>query len=145
MAAVDDAGTDGEPRRAGLQRAAAAVGDRWTLLVVDALLGGPGRYSDLEEQVAGISPTVLSARLKELEAGGLVVATPYQDRPVRHEYRLTDRGRSLASVLDLLAAWGDEEAGAAIHQRCGTALTAVPWCPTCEESVADADEDLIHL
>ena len=139
-----DAGT-AEARRAGLERAAASVGDRWTLLVVDALLAGPARYSDIEERVAGISPNVLSARLKQLEGTGLVVAAPYQSRPVRHDYRLTDRGRALASVLDLLAAWGDEGVPAPTHPRCGTPLTAVLWCATCEEPVTEDDADLIHL
>lgn len=138
--AEDDART----RRAALDRAATLVGDRWSLVVVDALLAGGARFSDLEDAVAGISPNVLSARLKQLEAHGVVVAEPYQRRPVRHEYRLTDRGRALAAVLDLLATWADDEVAPPTHARCGTALTAVLWCPTCDEPVdGDGGEELI--
>lgn len=136
----------GGGRRTAVDRAATLVGDRWSLVVVDALLGGAARFSELERAVAGISPNVLSARLKQLEADGVVVAEPYQQRPVRHAYRLTDRGRSLADVLDLLAAWADDATAAPSHQRCGTTLTAVLWCPTCEEPVVgEGDDQLIHI
>ena len=126
-------------RAAALTHATALVGDRWTLLVVDTLLAGPARYSELEERVDGISPSVLSSRLRQLEDAGLVVAEPYQQRPVRHDYRLTDRGRSLAAVLDLLAAWGDNEVEAPTHAVCGTPVAVAHWCPTCEQPV-EVDE-----
>ena len=145
-------GGDGRPRpdavgarQDALIHATSVVGDRWTLLLVDALLAGPARYSDLEDRVRGISPNVLSSRLKQLEGDGLVVAEPYQQRPVRHDYRLTDRGRALATVLDLLAAWGDDAVPPPAHGRCGTPLAGVLWCPTCEELVGDPDDDLVHL
>lgn len=134
-----------DARRDGLRRATSMVGDRWTLLVVDELLAGPARFSDLEQRVEGISPTVLTARLKELEAGGVVVARPYQDRPVRYDYRLTDRGRGLASTLDVLAAWGHDDADPPVHARCGTALGAVLWCATCEEPADGETDALVHL
>lgn len=140
---VDEAAST--TRRSALDRAAATVGDRWTLLLVDALLQGASRYSDLEDAVVGISPNVLSRRLKQLEEVGIVVATPYQQRPVRHDYRLTDRGRAFAPVLDLLAGWGDDEDEPMTHDRCGTGLTAVLWCPTCQEPVDPDEDDLVHL
>lgn len=139
---VDDTG---RARRAALDRAASLVGDRWSLVVIDALLAGSARFSDLEDAATGISPNVLSARLKQLEADGVVVAEPYQRRPVRHDYSLTDRGRSLATVLDLLATWADDGVAPPTHTRCGTALTTVLWCPTCEEAVAEGDDQLIHV
>ena len=64
-----------------LDVAMARVGDRWTLLVVDALLDGPRRFKDLEAAVPGLAPNVLSARLRRLEREGLVVAVPYSERP----------------------------------------------------------------
>jgi len=83
-----------------------SVGDRWTLLVVEALLDGSRRFGDLEEALPGIAPNVLSARLRRLEADGLVLAEPYSDRPRRFVYELTASGRALAGALRLLADWG---------------------------------------
>src|ERR1700682_1746460 len=80
----------------GLDAAMAAVGDRWTLLVVDALLEGPRRFSDLQAAIPKVAPNVLTARLRRLEEEGLVVAVPYSDRPRRVEYRVTEAGRDLA-------------------------------------------------
>lgn len=136
------------PERQALDRAAALVGDRWTLLLVHALLEGPARFSDLEDRVDGISPNALTSRLRQLEDDGLVVATPYQERPTRHAYGLTDRGRELAGVLRLLAAWADHDAEVhlATHARCGTTLEVTHWCPTCEEPADPGDGDgLIEL
>jgi DNA-binding HxlR family transcriptional regulator len=77
-----------------LAEALSRVGDRWTLLVVEALLDGPRRFSELGEQVGGIAPNILSQRLKHLEREGLVLPEPYTDRPPRYEYRLTAPGKS---------------------------------------------------
>jgi DNA-binding HxlR family transcriptional regulator len=132
-----------------LDRATEQVGDRWTLRILAALLDGPARYGELEAAVAPISPTVLSGRLKQLEADGLVLATPYQDRPARYAYELTARGRELRDVLALLAQWGGGGAAggrddtAVRHEACGTPVEAVLWCPTCER-VADGEADDLH-
>ena len=89
-----------------LAEALARVGDRWTLLVVEALLSGPSRYSDLLGQIPGIAANILSDRLKRLERDGLLVARPYSERPPRAIYHLTAEGRELAGALRLLAYWG---------------------------------------
>lgn len=138
---------DPAAERTALDRAAELVGDRWTLLLVHALLAGTARFSDLEQRVTGISPNALTSRLRQLEDDGLVVATPYQQRPVRHEYGLTDRGRELAGVLRLLAAWaGHEDGDRPVHVRCGTPLDVVHWCPTCEEPAdPEGSDGLIEL
>lgn len=125
-----------------LRAAADVVGDRWRLLVVGALLDGGLAFGELEATVHGISPAVLSARLKELESGGLVVAEPYQDRPVRYRYVLTGRGASLAEVLRALASWGGAPSR---HEACGTALELTWWCPTCELPVEAVDDHLHRL
>lgn len=125
-----------------LRDAADVVGDRWRLLVVGALFDGGLAFGELEAVVRGISPAVLSARLKELEAAGLVVAEPYQDRPVRHRYELTARGASLAEVLQALASWGGAPGR---HEACGTALELLWWCPTCQVPVEAADDHLHRL
>src|ERR671933_814278 len=77
-----------------LEEAVARVGDRWTLLIVEALLDGPRRFNELGGLVAGIAPNILSARLRALEQDGLVVAEPYSDRPRRFVYELIGTGLS---------------------------------------------------
>jgi DNA-binding HxlR family transcriptional regulator len=127
-----------------LAEAVAQVGDRWALLVVDALLAGPRRFGELRDEIDGLAPNILSRRLKQLEADGLVVAEPYLQRPLRHAYRLTAPGEELAGVLRMLAQWASSRRGAApgdaageglAHQVCGTALEAVWFCPTCNQVV----------
>jgi len=115
-----------------LAEALARVGDRWTLLVVEALLAGPQRFNDLLGQLPGIAANILSERLKRLEREGLLVARPYSDRPPRAAYQLTADGRELAGALRLLAAWE-----ALVHPACGTPVEARWYCPTCDHLVDD--------
>jgi DNA-binding HxlR family transcriptional regulator len=89
-----------------LAAALEVVGDRWTLLLVNALLDGPQRFGDLDQALRGLSTNVLSNRLRRLEGAGLVSASPYQERPRRFSYTLTPAGRELAGVLAALAQWG---------------------------------------
>ena len=131
-----------QPAASPLDAALARVGDRWALLVVHALLGGPRRFSDLIEAVPGIAPNILSQRLKHLEQGGVVTPRPYSERPPRVSYELTDNGTELAGTLRLLAQWGagqSDEAEPLHHGSCGTAVEARWYCPTCAR-VIDDDE-----
>jgi DNA-binding HxlR family transcriptional regulator len=122
-----------------LERALSRVGDRWSLLVVHALLGGPRRWSDLTAEVGGIAPNVLADRLKRLEREGVVASEPYSNRPLRVAYRLTADGRDLAGPLLLLADWGARGGSEAPpHGACGTPLEARWYCPTCA-SVVDEE------
>ena len=123
------------------------VGDRWTLLAVAALLDGPRRFNELQAALGGIAPNILSARLKSLGEHALVVARPYQDRPVRVVYELTAAGQELAGALRLLADWGARDGGAEPlrHEACGTALQAVWWCETCQEPVASGDDEPLEF
>jgi DNA-binding HxlR family transcriptional regulator len=125
---------------AALDRALARVGDRWSLLVVDALQEGPRRWTDLSGDVAGIAPNILAERLRRLEREGVVVSEPYSERPLRVAYRLTAEGRELAGAIRLLAHWGSGRGPgqAPAHRACGTALDARWYCPTCAQVV---DED----
>ena len=124
-----------------------AVGDRWTLLVVAALLDGPRRFNELQREVAGIAPNILTQRLRHAERRGLVIAQPYSERPLRFVYELTEGGRGLAGVLRLLGDWGargSEPAEPPRHAACGTPLEAQWWCPTCGQTVADWEEGDLH-
>ena len=131
-----------EPERSPLSEALAAVGDRWTLLVVEALLDGARRFGELESAVEGIAPNILTQRLRRLEQEGLVMAHPYSERPRRFVYELTASGRELAGALRLLTDWGARHSDAEPlrHTACGTALEARWYCPTCEETVDDPGE-----
>ena len=146
QSAVPDADTD---RLAGAQSdpladALAAVGDRWTLLLVAALLGGPRRFGELQDEVTGIAPNVLTDRLRRLERGAIVITRPYSERPPRFVYELSAAGRELAGALRLLAGWGArnaEDASPPRHSVCGTPMEARWWCPSCERVADDEGED----
>jgi DNA-binding HxlR family transcriptional regulator len=127
--------------QSALASALERIGERWALLLIDALLEGPKRFSDLEESVPGIAPNTLSQRLKHLEHEAIILARPYQDRPVRVQYELSAAGRELAGALRLLAQWGARgESDAALrHAACGSPLEARWYCPTCARVVEDAE------
>jgi DNA-binding HxlR family transcriptional regulator len=122
------------------------VGDRWSLLLVEALLDGARRFNELLEGLPGIAPNILADRLRRLEREGIVVGRPYSRRPPRMEYGLSADGSDLAGALRLLADWGARRPGHGAdtheplrHERCGTPLEARWYCPTCGETVADRE------
>jgi DNA-binding HxlR family transcriptional regulator len=82
------------------------LGDRWTLLIVRDLFMGNTRFNQFLESSAGLPPKVLSDRLKKLEEHGLVERAVYSEHPLRAEYHLTDKGRTLGSVLQAMLRWG---------------------------------------
>jgi DNA-binding HxlR family transcriptional regulator len=82
------------------------VGDKWTLLVVRDLLRGKRTYGELADSPERIPTNILAERLKRLEAAGIIVATPYQERPTRYAYTLTAKGRALGEVLLAFVRWG---------------------------------------
>jgi len=140
MATTQPSHTPQSPLAAALER----VGDRWSLLLIEALLDGPRRFGELSDAVAGIAPNILSDRLKRLEGERIVRAAPYSDRPPRFTYALTDEGTELAGVLRLLADWGSRGSSHAEpmrHAACGTPVEARLWCPTCARPVDDAEAD----
>ncbi|MDP8928318.1 MAG: helix-turn-helix transcriptional regulator [Actinomycetota bacterium] len=131
-----------------LAEAVERVGDRWSLLIIHALLDGPARFNDLQERVSGVSPNILSQRLRRLEAEGIILASPYSQRPLRFTYELTARGRELAGALRLLAQWGARHVpidDALRHDACGTPVEARWWCPTCNQPADHETTDLHHL
>ena len=111
-----------------LAAALARVGDRWTLLVVEALLPGPRRFNDLLSQIPGIAANILSDRLKRLERDGLLVARPYSQRPPRAAYQLTAEGTELAGALRLLAHWGSRHTDQADSREGQAHPHALPRC-----------------
>lgn len=84
------------------------IGDRWTILLMrDLLVQGARRFSDFETSLGGVAPTTLSARLKRMEAQGLISRAVYSEHPPRLEYRLTDKGRSLGPIIAAMRNWGN--------------------------------------
>src|SRR2546426_9690191 len=89
-------------------RAVELIGRRWTGAILRALLVGVSRFGDLADAIPGLSDRMLSERLKVLEAEGIVVRSVIPETPVRIEYRLTDKGRALGSVIEAVSGWADE-------------------------------------
>ena len=87
------------------------VGERWALLVVRELLKGPKRYTDLLEGLPGVGTNVLAARLKELEAGGIVRKRKLPPPAASTVYELTEYGQELEEPLYALARWGARSLG----------------------------------
>lgn len=81
------------------------IGGRWTGVIIRAMLAGKVRFGELAAAIPGISDRMLSERLKELEAAGIVVRHVYPLTPVRIEYRLTPKGEALASVIQAISDW----------------------------------------
>ncbi|AOP36291.1 hypothetical protein A0128_19915 [Leptospira tipperaryensis] len=84
------------------------IGERWTLLILrDFFIKGEvQRFGDLEASLSGITPALLSARLKDLENNNLIVRRLYSEHPPRMEYRLTSLGKSLGPILKTVREWG---------------------------------------
>jgi DNA-binding HxlR family transcriptional regulator len=132
-----------QPPSSPLAHALVQVGDRWSLLVVEALLVAPGRFSELLDEISGIAPNILSDRLKRLERDGLVLSRPYSDRPPRARYELTGEGKELAGALRQLAHWAARHVPSTEtprHSACGTPLEVKWYCPTCDRLVDEQHE-----
>ena len=86
--------------------AAKLLGDKWTLIILRDLGQGCCRFKDLERTGEGISPSVLAARLRELEQRGILTRTSYNEIPPRVEYALTEKGRDAIPVVEALGTYG---------------------------------------
>lgn len=115
------------------------VGDRWTILILRDAFRGLRRFDEFRRDL-DIPRAVLADRLRRLVEAGVLVKRVYQERPVRHEYRLTRMGIELSPILVALMQWGDRwlsEDGAPtllVHEPCGTEVDLGFHCWTCERS-----------
>ena len=91
------------PTRVVLDR----VGDKWTVLVIGALAGGPQRFTTLRQSVGGVTAKVLTQTLRAIERDGLVTRQVYAEVPPRVEYALTPLGHSLLEPVDALREWAE--------------------------------------
>jgi DNA-binding HxlR family transcriptional regulator len=84
------------------------IGDRWTILILRDLFRFPTRrFQDFSDALPGLTPSVLSARLKQLESDGVIESRLYTEHPPRPEYSLTYKGRTLGPIMKALRAWGE--------------------------------------
>jgi DNA-binding HxlR family transcriptional regulator len=83
------------------------VGDRWTLIILRDLLTGKSRYSEFLSSPEKITTNILADRLERMESAGLIAKTPYQQRPVRYAYALTEMGRALHPMLREICRWAN--------------------------------------
>ena len=101
-----------EGMNCSIARALDQVGEWWSLLIVRECTLGTTRFDDFQRRL-GIARNVLTARLKKLVEAGIFRKTAYRQRPLRHEYRLTDKGAALFTVIVGLKQWGDRFGAAA--------------------------------
>lgn len=95
-----------EQRPGCIQAALNILGDKWSPLILGALVEGDKTFGELELLLAGISPRTLSSRLDKLEAGKIIKREQYCARPPRYRYCLTDKGHDLRSILVQMGDWG---------------------------------------
>ncbi|MGH8434644.1 MAG: winged helix-turn-helix transcriptional regulator [Pseudomonas sp.] len=131
-----------------LSRTLSVVGDRWTLLVLRECFLGVRRFDDFEKRL-GITRHVLADRLKKLTEAAVLVKQAYQQRPLREEYRLTDKGHDLYPAVLALVNWGDRHMSGAegapirhVHKACGQVMHGVLVCSECGEPLASRAVDL---
>jgi DNA-binding HxlR family transcriptional regulator len=117
------------------------VGERWTILILRDVFLGIRRFEDLQRDL-GVARNILQARLTRLVEQGVLVKRPYQERPLRHEYRMTEKGADLWPVLVSMLKWGDKhgiEGERPIilqHRGCGGELDDRRRCTTCGADVS---------
>jgi DNA-binding HxlR family transcriptional regulator len=126
------------------------IGDPWTLLVIRDAFRGVRRFEQWQERL-GVARNVLAARLKSLVAAGVLEPKVYSERPLRHEYVLTAKGKELNWVLLTLYDWGARhlyhdacETGVSFrHKPCGHMLKPKLVCSDCGEPIKPRDLEMI--
>lgn len=136
--------SDYRTQNCSIARTLEMVGERWTLLVLREAFLGVRRFDALQAKL-GVARNVLSARLERLVGEEILEKVPYSERPLRHEYRLTDKGLDLWPVIVELLRWGDRYAapnGPPIvirHKECGGELGDRRTCARCGAQLTARD------
>lgn len=120
-----------------IARTLGVIGERWTLLIIREAFAGVRRFDDFQAHLH-VARNVLTDRLQRLVEAEILEKRAYQEKPVRYEYRLTERGRDLYAVLMTLMHWGDKWLGEGkgpplelVHQGCGEITTPKLVCSDC--------------
>ena len=139
---------DLEEQPCSIARAISVVGDRWSLMILRDCFLRVRRFDDFQARL-GITRHLLSGRLKKFVASGVLRRVPYQDRPRRYEYVLTQKGLDLYPVLMALVHWGDVHMADANgrpvihhHKDCGHAFDPMLVCSECHEPL---DPRAVHV
>jgi DNA-binding HxlR family transcriptional regulator len=133
-----------ENQTCSVARALELVGERWTVLIIRDAFIGVRRFGDFAERL-GIARNVLQDRLERLVDEGILEKVPYQERPVRHEYRLTEQGRDLWPVLVALLKYGDRHYAPdgppmlLLHRDCGGDVDDRRVCAECGAALEVGD------
>jgi DNA-binding HxlR family transcriptional regulator len=128
-------------QQCSVARALAVFGDRWTLLILRDCFGGIRRFDDFLQKL-NVSRTILTDRLNKLVEHGVLEKVPYQTRPTRFDYRLTQKGHDLYPVIATIVHWGDSyyaepgrEPILLVHKGCGKVTQARVVCSECGETL----------
>jgi DNA-binding HxlR family transcriptional regulator len=133
-----------DPRICSLDAALKVIGEKWALLALRELALGQHRFDDIAFNT-GAPRDILAARLKSLEAAGIVRRQLYQERPSRHEYHFAEAGEQLFAILHAIRDWGDRfmrddpENVVTFRHCCGAELHVEMRCAACGEVVAPGD------
>ena len=126
-------------------RSLEVLGERWTLLVIRDVFYGKRRFAAIQEDL-GVARNVLATRLARLVAEGILEKRPYQDRPTRYEYFLTEKGIDLWPVMITMMHWGDRwlatDEGPPVvihHKECGGEVDDRGYCERCGERLTARD------
>lgn len=128
---------DYEGQHCSIAASLEVIGERWSLLIVRDILLGRRRFGEMQESL-GIARNVLSTRLRRLVDAGLIEPHPYQEKPLRNEYFLTEKGLDLWPVLVSLIHWGDKHYPrpgdppiVLVHRECGGEIDDRRICKRC--------------
>jgi DNA-binding HxlR family transcriptional regulator len=144
-------GKDYDTQACSVARTLEIVGERWTLLVVRDALQGKKRFEEFQASL-GIARNVLAKRLDTLVGHGVMERVPYSERPLRHEYRLTEAGRELRVPLIGLLRWGERHISdpdapyvRVSHRDCGGDVVAELRCTECGASPTPREVEVERL
>jgi DNA-binding HxlR family transcriptional regulator len=138
-------GNDYKGQNCSIARTLEIVGERWSILVLRDIFLGVRRFDALQRDL-GVARNVLATRLERLIEAGILEKAPYQERPRRHEYRLTEKGLDLWPIVVELLRWGDRHAATPAgppvllrHRDCGGLLGERRLCERCGQPLGLAD------
>ncbi len=121
------------------------IGDRWTILILRDAFRGVRRFDDFQQSL-GVARNLLTDRLCRLVEHGVLEKIPYQEHPIRFEYRLTPKGLDLSQPLVALLRWGDQWASSQpsppvvlVHDTCGTAVAQELVCWHCDTTITPTE------
>lgn len=134
-----------EGQQCSIARSLELIGERWTILIIRDAFLGIRRFDDLQKSL-GIARNVLQQRLERLTEHGIIERVPYQQKPERFEYRLTEKGVDLWPVVVSLLAWGDKHAAdpdgppmVLEHRGCGGKVNDRRICERCDALLGPRD------